>query len=841
MHTLRATALLISSMILSIALASPCAAQSPTLKPDILEIYHSDQLQGALGHAIDKPIQVRVLGPSQRTLLGAENRLPLGDVTVLFELSPDAIARGAKLTETSVKTDAGGVARTQITLGDKPGEYDVTARVMHNGALLLGPITIRTLGGIIVHGDRQDAKAGETTEHPLDIYVESAPGVPLPNAEVRMSILESAGNARILPATALTDANGHAQFQVTPGSENGSTDISASISQRVGGDSIQSVNLGSLRLHFFSFAPFSLFIAVLGGLAVFIFGMNELSTALTLIAGDRLRQILNVLTRNRIMGLLAGTAITGLIQSSSATSVMVLGFINAGLFELRQAIGVVFGANIGTTVTAQMISFKLDNLALPAIAIGVIILFIARSDNHRLWAKTLIGFGLLFLGLEMMSSPLKDMKDSQALRGLFSGLSCVPVNGQIPWIEPLKGILVGALVTCIIQSSSASMGLLLALVATGLIDAVTAFPIIRGFNIGTTITAVLASIGSNRNAKRAALAHVLFNVFGVAMMYGLFFVPWHGVPSIFLVIVNDITPGNAFAGENVTRFVANAHTLFNIIGALIFLPFVGAFARLCYFLIPKREEESSQEEIRYLEPRLLATPSVAIAQVYRELAYMSRQGQRAIHTAAETVQNGLDDRFEKQYERIRRREARLDRLQDEIIDYIEKISQRNLTESQSKQIPGLIHAVNDAERVGDRCVDILKLLRRIHKRQLAFTPEAQSDLVKLFGGVEEMYQLVLQRLDSDGPRTLDRIHGLYKKIGIMMKDMRKAHLARLEENSSELRSGVVFLELITHLGQVSQMLNQITLFHAETNQSLPSQRNAIQEQDNEDEELELTT
>lgn len=773
-----------------------------------VEAYHTGHLYGSLAQRLEHPLQVKVWGPQRRTWLGGTRRDPAEGATVQFELSPQAKRWGARLVQETAKADAGGIARTELILGNHPGTYGIKAYAIGKNGEKVGPVTFELLGGVIIKGNDQDARAGNPASEPLEVTLESAPGQPLVGAEIGITFMKTPGKAKVKPERAYTDPDGKASFLITPGDKNGAMTAMVQIQRPTENDPDRQEILGSTRVRFFSFAPFSLLIQVAGGLAIFIFGMTQLSNALTMIAGDKLRQWLNFLTRNRVMGVLAGTLVTGLIQSSSATSVMVIGFVNAGLFELRQAISVIFGANIGTTITAQMISFKLDHLALPSIAIGITINLLAKRERNREWASVLIGFGLLFLGLTMMSTPLKGLKESQMMADLFAGLTCAPVDGHISLLAPLLGVIVGMVVTVAVQSSSASIGLMLALVGTGIIDVWAGFTILLGSNIGTTVTAVLAAIGSNRTAKRTALAHALFNLIGVVIMYGLLFIPIDNVPC-FMWLIDHITPGNAFVGENVERYIANAHTVFNTLAALIFLPFIGGIVALCYAIIPRSEEEKTIGQIQYLDSHLLATPSVAIAQVYRELGYMGRQGRRALEIAAEVTRTGSQTEFEKQYERIHRRSARLDRIQEEILNYIEQISQRNLSEEQSAQLPHLVQAVNDTERIGDHCVSLLKLHRRLIKRQMEFTEEGKRDLSAMFDTVLEMYDRVQKGLESADPKALDRIVGMKKQLSMMRKDLRKAHLARLESGQADVRSGMVFIEMISLLEEISHLLGDI--------------------------------
>lgn len=790
--------------------AAPHADAQSSREPASIEWYHVEERFGLLGQPLSEPLQVQILSKEVRTMLGGRVKYPIEGARVRFVLSPDAVRRGASLSETDVVTDAGGIAVTELTLGTEPGIYEIEARLLNERGDVLDSDVLSIVGGVRVTGDHQDAHVGRPLERPVRVHVEKAPGVPLEGAIVSMAVLGD-GRGAITPERVRTGHDGLAEFIVSPGISNGVLHTLMRIHRPVDDES---VFIGELELTFFGLNLFELFIVVLGGLAIFVFGMQQLSTGLQMIAGERLRQWLNMLTHNRVTGVLAGTFITGLIQSSSTTSVMTIGFVNAGLIQLKQAISLIFGANVGTTVTAQMISFDLDNLALPSIIIGMIMLLVGRREQVRNWAQVLIGFGMLFFGLTIMGEPLKDLKDSQLVQGFFQGLDARPIDGVVPFWPFMRGVMIGAGVTVVIQSSSASIGLLLTLVGSGLLDVWAAFPILLGDNIGTTITAVLASLGANRTARRVACCHVLFNVLGVSVMIALVYIPWSGHP-VFMELVNRFTPGDAFAGENIERFLANAHTLFNVTAATIFTPVLGLFERAALFVIPIVPNESDEEKFVYLEPHLVNTPSVAIQQVYRELGYMSRQGQRALRIAAEMVEGGTPEEYERQYERIQRREVRLDRLQEDILKYIQKISLQPLSHYESQYIPRLVQAVNDAERIGDLCVDILKLMRRMHKRNLSFAPESLAALKTFFATLDEMYDRVLQAFDEESPKQFDRVVSLRKSILMMRKNLRQSHIKRLEADPESIRSGVVFIEMITYLEGVADALYQMAKAYQE--------------------------
>jgi phosphate:Na+ symporter len=532
-------------------------------------------------------------------------------------------------------------------------------------------------------------------------------------------------------------------------------------------------------------------------------GMKIMSEGLTRVAGERMKLILQACTRNQFVGVGVGALITAVIQSSSATSVMVVGFVNAGLLTLERSIGLIMGANIGTTVTAQMIAFKLDSLALPAVAIGVAVQLIAKRKTTQHWGIVLTGFGILFTGLATMSGILKGLQDSPTITGLFSSIDCTPRDGQVPIKAVLLGICIGTLITVIVQSSSASIGLLQVLASTGLLGFYTAFPILLGDNIGTTTTALLAAIGANRNARRAALANLLLKVMGTLLMFGLFLVFWNGEP-IFLYVVNKITVGNAFAGENLPRHIANAHTLFNVALTALFLPLVPLLAWMCRKLVPETVEEK-EEKPRYLEPHLLDTPALALDRAKGELVYMTRLARKAIaENFAAFSAHKMPSR-----ERLDRREERIDNLQHDITNYLVRLSQRDLLEAESRQLPLLMHAVNDAERIGDHAENLLELAERKVERKLPFSDDALGELSEAYHEVEAMFAHVLKTLEESEVAAAERALRCEERLNDLARELGQNHVRRLEKGECNLVSGVVFLDMVANLEKVGDHLTNI--------------------------------
>lgn len=438
-------------------------------------------------------------------------------------------------------------------------------------------------------------------------------------------------------------------------------------------------------------------IAVIGGLAFFVYGMNLMSDGLQQIAGERLKSILSLMTKNRFLAIFTGTLVTAVIQSSSATSVMTVGFVNAGLLSLVQAIGVIFGANIGTTITGQIVSLKLDSLAMPSIIIAVTGLLIAKRPYLRGIFKTLLGFGLLFYGMSLMSSELKALAGNETFLKVFSSFDCTPKVGEaMAFSHVLGAVAVGTACTVLVQSSSATIGITIALAESGVISVWTAVPIVFGDNIGTTVTAMLASIGTNANARRAALAHTLFNLIGTTIIISSFLVTVEAVgfhAPAFMVAVDEFVSGCSLKGEHPGRFVAMAHTIFNVTNVIALTAFIPAIAWLTEKVIPGPKFQRTVE----LEPRLLETPSLAIEASVRALTHLVRKSWRIVSVSMGNCIRKTDVTADE----IGRAEQEVDTSRGRVRNYLAELSKRRVSESQSRVLPEIIHCINDAERIAD--------------------------------------------------------------------------------------------------------------------------------------------
>ncbi|NQT18633.1 MAG: Na/Pi symporter, partial [Planctomycetes bacterium] len=522
---------------------------------------------GASGDEI--ALVVEVLGPSRPGMFGGKGRrLPVEGQEVVFSFRGEPT--GAEFVGPSVTaTDHGGKASCIVRLGPKFGDCYVRALAIGSDGKPK-KAEFRVTSGIRIFGDKQEGPSGSELADPLQVQVLDSNGKAVSGIPVYFTIIEGSPNgASLRLADTVSDDEGLASTilrlpKLKAPTSTSRVYVTAEVADPNGKYVARAIHFEASALN-----RTVMLTTLLGALAVFIFGMKQMCDGLQRVAGEKLKWILRMFTRNRFIAITVGAVVTALIQSSSACTVMTVGFVNAGLITLTQAIGVIFGANIGTTVTGQIIAFKLTDLAYPAIAVGLIIIMVVRNRTYKFWGQAIMGFGLLFLGMTVMSGTLKPLRHFPSFAAFFQGFDCSPASGGVMPIKAvLYSICIGTAMTVIVQSSSATIGLTIALAGSGLINFYTAVPIVLGDNIGTTITAILASIGANRAARRTALAHSLFNVFGAAYMIALFYVPafWGKGRPIFLEFVQDVTNGDVFAvsPENNERHVAMAHSIFNI-------------------------------------------------------------------------------------------------------------------------------------------------------------------------------------------------------------------------------------------------------------------------------------
>ena len=537
---------------------------------------------------------------------------------------------------------------------------------------------------------------------------------------------------------------------------------------------------------------------VLGGLAIFIFGMQLMSDGLHRAAGEKMRSILRMFSANPLVAVASGAAVTCVIQSSSASTVMVIGFINAGLLSLVQAMGLIFGANIGTTITAQLVAFNISWIIMPAIIAGLLMSFI-KSQKLSAWSQTLLGFGFLFLGMNLMSSELKMLADQPAFKSAFSYFQCAPVDGSLPWGSMLGAIFIGLLATVVIQSSSACAGIVIALGASGLVDLYSGVALIMGSNIGTTITAQLAALTANRVAKQAALAHTLFNVLGVVVIVMTFLIPWGGEPAFF-ALIQKLSGNGALP-----RQIANAHTVFNVFTTLILLPFIPMLAKLCERLIPVN---SDKIKYQYLEPHLLDTPSIALTQTTYALRRMLQKAWKMIDCAF-NLYNHNDEKNQIIARQLEKREADIDERQKSITEYLALLMSKNLTAKQAAQIPLLLHCTNDVERIGDHTAIINRIIDDLKQSELKFSEPAEKEYDLLHEKLAEVAQLSSQMLTCYTAELNTRSLALHDELYGLLKDFETEHVTRINNGECRPQVGILYLELLTEFRKIARHLFNI--------------------------------
>ena len=509
---------------------------------------------------------------------------------------------------------------------------------------------------------------------------------------------------------------------------------------------------------------------LLGGLAMFLYGMNSMSDALQKAAGEKMKRILGFLTRNPLMGALAGALVTAVLQSSSATTVMVIGFVSAGLMSLPQAISVIFGANIGTTMTAQLMAFKISNYIYPIIFIGFIMNFVFKKEKIRNVGMVIFSFGLLFEGIEVMGGVMKPLASSAIFVDLMGKVSEIPV----------LGVVLGAVMTLVVQSSSATIAVLQNFASQpgpdgihSVIGLAGAIPILFGDNIGTTITALLASIGQSKNAKRTAIAHSTFNITGTILFMFLIrplaaFVQWISPKGDELDIIS--------------RQIANAHTTFNVACTLIWLPLIPVMVKIVKFIIRGEDKKNSEGFVaKYLDDKAMSQPAAAIYMAAKEISRLSVHAGKMIGAMRNAIEKrnitDIRDKYVDEHDKVKE-------LQDIIVDFITKlISSGNLTEKQAEQAAGLMVVSNNIERIADRCDEVDGLYKKILDNGQLLSDAAITDLTACMDMTEKLFSESMNAIITGDSETPDKVAADKKKIRKLQRQAGKAHLARVKKNT----------------------------------------------------------
>jgi len=514
-------------------------------------------------------------------------------------------------------------------------------------------------------------------------------------------------------------------------------------------------------------------IGVIGGLSLFIFGMTYMGNALQKTAGSKLKQILAALTNKRIMGVFVGAVVTMIVQSSSATTVMTVGFVNAGLMNLNQAIGVIMGANIGTTVTAQLVAFKLTDAAPLIIGAGMVLYLIGKKKKTKDVAEIFIGFGILFLGMALMKEAIEPLEESQIFIDILSNFN-----------NPLIGILAGFGITALLQSSSATTGLLLAVAGSGLITVEMAFPIIFGQNIGTCVTAMISSIGANKTARRAAVMHLLFNLIGTA---------------IFLIVLRKPVESLVFliTPTGIERQIANAHTLFNVINVAIMYPFANQIVKASKRII-RGEDIPKVGQLKYIDNRLIATPSIALTQASKEVLSMGKLVEKQFVTAEDALLNGDESLALEVFDM----EKRINDLNRGILEFLVKVNKASLTNAEKDIVSTIMNVINDIERVGDHADNIGELAIYNIENEVGFSEKAKSELKEMFDLAHDMYKTSLLSFKTANYEIGLEVLKKENLLNKMEKEHRSNHIDRLNENICLPQSGIIFLDCISNLERI---------------------------------------
>lgn len=524
----------------------------------------------------------------------------------------------------------------------------------------------------------------------------------------------------------------------------------------------------------------NMLVQVIGGLGLFLFGMNLMGEGLEKAAGDGLKGILEKVTNNRIIGVLIGAFVTAIIQSSSATTVMIVGFVNAGLMNLMQAAGVIMGANIGTTITAQMVSFKLDAIAPLFIGIGAIAFLTMKKRKSKDIASIFLGFGILFMGMGVMSGALKPIAQSPAFTNVIS------IIGD----NKLLGVLTGLGLTAVVQSSSATTGILIALATTGTIGMNVALPVIFGCNIGTCVTALLASAGANRIAKKAALLHLLFNVIGVLM-----FLPF---TNLMINIVGKTDP------TDVARQVANAHTIFNVTVTLVLLPFAKYLVMIVNRILPG-DDKVEKEGAIYLDRNLLETPVLALSQVFKETVRMGGIAKENIEKSMQAFLENDEDAIEFVYNK----ERIINNLEREITDYLVQLSGYELPDRDSRILSSTFHIINDIERIGDHAKNIVELAREKIDGKMELNTEAKDEVVNMYENTLKALTFALDAYREEDSSIASKVRGIESKIDKYEKDLRENNIRRLNERICSANVSTIFLDLVSNLERIGDHATNI--------------------------------
>ena len=518
-------------------------------------------------------------------------------------------------------------------------------------------------------------------------------------------------------------------------------------------------------------------LTLLGGLGLFLYGIKAMGDGLEQAAGRRMKRLLEVLTRNKLMAVLVGALVTGVIQSSSATTVMVVGFVNAGLLPLSKAVGVIMGANIGTTVTSLMLSAEL-NFGILFAALGGICLLAGNRSSFKTVGQIMMGLGVLFVGMDTMTAAMEPLRDWQGFRDMMAAAS-----------NPIVGVLVGMVVTALLQSSSASVGILQALAGTGAISLHASLFILFGQNIGTCVTALMASVGANRTAKRAAVVHLLFNVLGTAIFVAV---------ALLLPLADWI---ERFAGDNLRLQIAFAHILFNVTTTLLLLPLSGLLEKLAFLVVRGEDPQTEPMRMQYFDARLFSTPPVAVQQLFREV---QRMADIVMANYAFAVQYYFAPKA-LPLEEFNNREEVIDYLNAEITQNLIEVRGLSLRPADVHLAGSLFHVVNDLERIGDRCVNIVEIGTSRKKEKIKFSNKAEREIEELGGIVSAMLEKSMHIVKDQitDVEIVGEVFGLESRVDAMSEELADHHVERVKEKKCTPKNGMLYLDMLNNLERIA--------------------------------------
>ena len=568
-------------------------------------------------------------------------------------------------------------------------------------------------------------------------------------------------------------------------------------------------------------------LTLLGGLALFLDGMQVMGDGLAKVSGGKLEKILENLTPSKLKAVLLGLAVTAVIQSSSATTVMVVGFVNSGIMKLTQAVGIIMGANIGTTVTAWILSLagiessnffisllKPSSFAPILALIGIVLLMFTKSSRKKDIGVILVGFAVLMFGMETMSGAVKPLADVPEFTNLLLAFS-----------NPIAGVLAGTILTAIIQSSSASVGILQALCVTGAVPYSAAFPIIMGQNIGTCVTALLSAIGANKNAKRAAMIHLYFNMLGTVIFLGVFY------------LLNSVVHFSFMDSMATPAAIAVTHSIFNVTATLIWLPFSNVLVKLACLTIRDSAEDveaaKEDQEFMILESRFLEKPAFAVEQGRTAARRMAEDSGKSLKTAFGLLHQ-YDDEGAKKIDKL---EGKVDRYEDELGTYLVQLNNKDLSENDSHSVSIMLHCIGDFERISDHAVNIKESAEELHEKNLSFSPVAKAELRVVTAAVNDIVETAFHVFDAQDTTKAVEIEALEELIDELTKEMKRRHINRLRSGECTIEMGFILSDLITSMERIADHCSNIGVCVTQVRENLydtHSHLNALKNEDSDD-------